>query len=69
LVLTSPEKQFWKKDGRTLTADERMAELEGAGYFTKLAWSFNVWTNPRGIGWSHQVGGLRPAAPEGTTVR
>jgi hypothetical protein len=69
LVLTSPEKQFWKKDGRTLTPDERMAELEGAGYLKKLAWSFNVWTNPRGIGWSHQVGGLRPAAPEGTTVK
>ncbi|EHL00840.1 hypothetical protein M7I_3231 [Glarea lozoyensis 74030] len=68
LVLTSPETQFWKQDGRKLSPEERMRELEGAGYLKKLAWSFNVWTNPRGIGWSHQVGGLRPAAPEGTTV-
>ncbi|KAH8669561.1 hypothetical protein BGZ60DRAFT_375949 [Tricladium varicosporioides] len=68
LVLTAPEKQFWKKDGRTLTPDQRQKELDGQPYLVKLAWSFGVWTNPRGIGWSHQVSGLRPAAPAGEPV-
>lgn len=67
LILTSPEKQFWKDDGRNLSADDRFKELESKNFLQKLAWSFGVWTNPRGIGWSHKVPGLR-SAPAGFPV-
>ena len=67
LILSTPEKQFWKKDGRDLSAEDRFKELESKNFLQKLAWSFGVWTNPRGIGWSHQAPGLKPA-PAGYPV-
>ena len=65
LILTNPERVFWKRDGRDLTADERFKEAQSKSFWQKLPWSFGVWTNPRGIGWSHEAPGLRRAAPEG----
>lgn len=59
LILTAPEKVFWKRDGRDVTPEERMRVLERRGFWGKLAWSWGVYSNPRGLGWSHQVPGLR----------
>ena len=59
LILTAPEKVFWKRDGRDVTPEERMRELERKGFWGKLAWSWGVYSNPRGLGWGHQVPGLR----------
>lgn len=50
LILTSPEREFWPKDGQKLTVDERFKETNEKTFLQKMKWSFGVWTNPRGVG-------------------
>lgn len=69
LILTTPEAQYWRMDGvPAITTEERLKQMEAKSFWQKLPWSFGVWTNPRGIGWSHQVANLRPATTPGTPV-
>ena len=68
-ISTNPERDFWNKsDNRKISQDERFNEMQSKSFWQKLPWSLGVWTNPRGIGWSHEAPNLRPAAPEGYPV-
>lgn len=58
LCFGGPEQAFWKKDGRDLKPEEREAELLSKSFFERLKWSWQIWTNPRGVGWSHEAPGL-----------
>lgn len=68
LILTSPEREFWPKDGQKLTVDERFTETNEKTFLQKLKWSFGVWTNPRGVGWSHQSPNLYKGVEPGYPV-
>jgi len=59
LCFGAPEKQFWKKDGRSLTPEQRHTEHEAKSLREKLHWSWGIWTNPRGNGWSHEAPGMK----------
>ena len=58
-MIGKPEAQRWKIDGRNLTPEERYKEINSKSFFSKLIWSFQIWTNPRGVGWSNEAPGLR----------
>ena len=58
LCFGGPEREFWKKDGRDLKPEQRESELLSKSFFERLQWSWQIWTNPRGVGWSHEAPGL-----------
>ena len=64
-MLGKSEAERWKLDGRDLTPEERYKEINAKPFLYKLIWSLQVWTNPRGIGWSHQAPGLKKSVKEG----
>lgn len=58
LCFSAPEREFWRKDGRELKPEQREAEIDNASLSDRLKWSWHIWTNPRGVGWSHEAPGL-----------
>ena len=59
LCFGAPERKFWKMDGRALTAEQREVELMEKSFGERLRWSWAIWSNPRGLGWSHQAPGIK----------
>ena len=59
LCFGAPEKEFWRKDGRDLKPEQRELEIRSAPLIQRLKWSWDIWTNPRGVGWSHEAPGLQ----------
>ena len=64
-MLGRPEAERWRRDGRALTVEERYREINAKPFLAKLVWSVQVWTNPRGVGWSHEAPGLRKSIKDG----
>ncbi len=64
LCFGSPEREFWKKDGRNLKPEEREAEVRSKTTLERLQWSLQIWTNPRGVGWSHEAPGMKRQVSE-----
>jgi hypothetical protein len=53
LLFTDPELTYWR-------LDRPRAEAASMPFgFRKLQWAAALWINPRGIGWNHQVKGVR----------
>ncbi|KAK5096983.1 hypothetical protein LTR24_002424 [Lithohypha guttulata] len=60
LCFGAPERMFWKNDGKSLTPDEREVDIRSKSLGERLQWSWAIWSNPRGLGWSHQAPGIKP---------
>ncbi|KAK6827830.1 toxin biosynthesis protein [Apiospora arundinis] len=55
LAWARPEHDYWRLDRPAHEAES----MSGGWGWRKLAWSAALWANPRGIGWSHQIRGVR----------
>lgn len=63
LMFFNPEQDFWARDeGQKIDSKARYDGMQQKSFWQKLPWSLGVWTNPRGVGWSHEVPNLRPVS-------
>jgi hypothetical protein len=76
LVLSKPEKEFWRVHRRGAARDIKEGSVEeekekrrwdNAGWFSveKWLWSAEVCLSPRGVGWSFEVNNVPPKKPVG----
>ena len=64
-MFSNPEQDIWKlDDGQKISSAARYDGMQRKSFWQKLPWSFGIWTNPRGVGWSHEVPNLRPASKD-----